>query len=592
MSLQSPLDLVQLVVGVAVFVLPGLALARHILPGRLRWVAAPVLSATVLPLAAIVLDTVFNVRMTMATTFMLCMLGGAWLVVQRVRRPTGPRVAPSSWAAGLGAAAVALLMASLMHAPHVEADGLLPQAAAAVEQAVDAWTDTPTPYPLHADEHIQLARSAQMERYGTTTYLDPYTTQAQDRGQLRLLYTVNQRGFQVAVSELHLLTDVSLPFLFRFLPAVAAGFLALTTWAALRPMPGAAPAAALTSIVPTTVLFLGPSFLVPIGLGLAWIVVTAWVGARAEGRWREAGLVLLVAGGMFMHLVIGAACFVAAAAAWVFAAPDSQAARIRLALVVGVPFLIAIVFRAEILHHLALEWDLPWERGIIDWAGWLLFPFALTGAALAWLRRGPGGRMLRSLSLLYGAVLAGLAFSVLLRIRSLPAYYRGVLLFFLLSGIFAGIAIGFGSDKLRAGLRRTPALVRTLVPAAVAGLAIAVVLAPAVAHQADSPIYHPWNHSSWRDLEILVAAEPEPGLGLLADPWQAGIASGLTGLRPWTVLYPGVFPKNLADWNHYLESGGADPGWLRERGIDYVMSTTVPNATYEPLGGHVYRLVW
>lgn len=64
-----PQDPVQLAWGAAVFLLPGLAAADRLLPDEpLRWLLAPVLSFTLLPVTAIVAGFVLGLPLTPAAT--------------------------------------------------------------------------------------------------------------------------------------------------------------------------------------------------------------------------------------------------------------------------------------------------------------------------------------------------------------------------------------------------------------------------------------------------------------------------------------------------------------------------------------------
>lgn len=87
-------DWLRLVAGLAVFLLPGVAAADRWLVGLpLRWLWAPVLSFTVLALAAIILGYVVGLQVTPAATWMLAVGLAAWIGRRRwvgwVRRGLG-----------------------------------------------------------------------------------------------------------------------------------------------------------------------------------------------------------------------------------------------------------------------------------------------------------------------------------------------------------------------------------------------------------------------------------------------------------------------------------------------------------------------
>lgn len=76
----SGLAWLRLVAGLVVFLLPGLAAADRWLAGvPLRWVWAPVLSFTLLPLVAILLDYGLGVPIQPLVTAFLCVALAAWI---------------------------------------------------------------------------------------------------------------------------------------------------------------------------------------------------------------------------------------------------------------------------------------------------------------------------------------------------------------------------------------------------------------------------------------------------------------------------------------------------------------------------------
>lgn len=91
---MSPADLgvegaaawLRLLLGTAVLLLPGLAAADRLLPGRpMALIWSPVLSLTLLPLAAILLDTALGVPVTAASTAALAVGLAVLLGAPRLR---------------------------------------------------------------------------------------------------------------------------------------------------------------------------------------------------------------------------------------------------------------------------------------------------------------------------------------------------------------------------------------------------------------------------------------------------------------------------------------------------------------------------
>lgn len=80
---DSPVDWLRVVLGTLVFLLPGVAAVDRLLPrGNARWALAPVFSASLYPVGAILLSVVG----VPVQTFTTVLLGLAWTAVFAQRR--------------------------------------------------------------------------------------------------------------------------------------------------------------------------------------------------------------------------------------------------------------------------------------------------------------------------------------------------------------------------------------------------------------------------------------------------------------------------------------------------------------------------
>lgn len=601
-------------VGAFLFLLPGLAAADRLVQGGTRFILAPVLSFTLLPIAGILLSFATPWRATAGSTALLAVLLAALCASRRIadaletapeRRPGSQRVLPQEDANGapqsptttspasrtyralafVAVVAVALF-AGLVHAvPHMPEPGSLVTPFNALPElagrTLQAWETGPYLYPVHVDEHMHLAHSAFIVRNGTLA--DPYTGERFDVGIFSLRGDVHERGFHMGFAQLSLLTGASLPLLYLFGPAAWASLLALLVWGLMRPHPGAIASAALVAILPTSTLFLGASFLVPIAFGLAWVLATAWFMLRSKGGPRIVALLLVVTGAFFIHLVAGAACLVMAACAaavlelpWRFRVGLAATALVPLAWVGPA---IADEVLGELGQPAAHSLGQPFFTAI-GWPAWILF---VAGAAAAiTLRR---HRPLLAVSAFGIAVATVVAGALLTGHTSLALYYRSSHLLFLAAAILAGHAIGLCAH----------ALARWHVPRAAAALLAVLLLvvaaSPGVASHLEEPYYRVHDDASWAAARTLAAADPGPEEVFLSEPWRAMLYNAVSGATPYTVLYPGSPPARGGDWAFYLRSGGASAAWLEDRQITYVVASVPPQAPHEHLGQGVYRIL-
>lgn len=590
----------QLAGGLLLLLAPGVAAVDRFLGLRDRgWMFAPVFSLTLLPLTAILLDLVLQAPVTPLSTALYAVgwtlllewprrrqvLAGMRSLARSRRIAWRPKVGRKTLArAGLvllvlGGVAV---VQSLPHLPGEDASAWSAYPRLAIRVA-DGLAGGDYPYPVHVDEHYHLSRQAAIERERHIDIVDPYTGERYPSPLFSVQGFRDERGFDLALVQVHQLTGLGLATQARFLPAIEAALLAGTLYAALSPAPGALASAALVSIVPTTVRFLGPGFLVPSAFALPWIVTVMHVSLRATGGKRLAALALLETAAFFLHLVIGTLVLATAAGASLVR-PGRWIDRLTLAAVCFLPLLwIGPLVTDQVTDAVAAEHDLPFQPAILAAGGLLVLLAALAGGALAFLRPDDRLRPHRVLAGLGLAVTASLFISIELGHRSDATYSRLLPTFFVCVAALAGLALAALADQARRW--RHPAA----VPSALAFLVL-IVAAPAVGEQLSTPYYRIFDEASWQDARILESAGLGPEQVLLSDPWLAPVYNMASGALVHTVLIPGNAPERGADWAHYLSSGGANATWLAQRSIDVVVAPMPPNAPHVALGGNVYRL--
>lgn len=590
----------RLALGLALLAAPGLAAADRLIGLRGRgWWFASVFSLSLLPLGAILLDLVLQVRTTAAVTVLLS-LGwtlallaprlrrlarmrrkewGAWWSKARAWRPPMPRWQALAFLAVLGFVAAAQTL------PHLPGPGV------SVLKAYPEFLDRVTrdggdyPFPIHVDEHYHLAQQAAIARQGTIDIDDPYTGEPPPSPLFSVSGFRQERGFDLAMVQVHHLTGLDLTALARLVPAAESVVLAMVLYATLAPARGAWLSALFVAIVPTTVRFLGPGFLVPSAFALPWVVTALHVSLRGQGARRLAALALLETGAFFLHLVLGTVVLAVAAIATAMR-KDPRRDRLVLLAVCFLPLVwVGPLVFGQVVDAVGLETGLPFQPGILHKAGWAVLLVALGGVAAAFVRHPDENAPHRVLAILGCAITVSLAWSIANDHRSDATYSRLIPTFFVCVAALAGLGLGWATHRVGEAARMP---VYGTFLGVVLGLAI---LAPAIQFHLGSPMYRLFDGESWEDGRILAGSEADGGDLFLSDPWRAPVYNALSGARPHSVLLPGNAPVNGTDWGYYLASGGATPDWFAQRGITYVVAPVPPNAQREWLGGNVYRIL-
>ncbi|MGB0652317.1 MAG: hypothetical protein ACPGQL_03870, partial [Thermoplasmatota archaeon] len=587
--------------GFGIWLLPGAALAWRLLGSGRPLLLAPVLSMSVLMVAAIVGDVVFGLPIDGVTTVLMALglaaaaaapLLARWLEPLAPTDPRGresPRRVRPPWEVIPLLVVLALVawVHATPHLPPVEEgaegqrldEGVL---ATLLERTQNA---TRYPYAIHVDEHVHWVRAAQVVDTGTILADHPYTGEPAGSGVFSLQQQVHERGFWTALAQFHLLTGIPLGAVFRFGPAVWAAGLAAITWGLTRPHPGALAAALATVALPTTLLILGVGFLVPITVGLGWVLATLWVAARCNGLARLGGTLFLVTSAFLIHLVAGGLCLLVALAA-VLVRPGPWNRRLLLAALTLLPLLwIGPAVAVEVTQEVGEGADYPSARELFLEAGLPLQVMAIGGAVVAFARARKANLPHRIAAIVLVVVAAALNLSLMLSERSLAIYYRPLHAYFLAVALLAGLFVG----ELGLAAKR-------FAGQGSRGLAVAVALVlilPTVPTQLEArleePYYRVHDEGTWATMEA-ASQHVGPGDRFLSHPWQAPLFVAATGALPVTYLEPGRAPVQANLYGFYIGSGGANPAWFEENGITVVLHDRRPNTEHTELGPGVYRV--
>src|SRR4030043_206073 len=150
-------------------------------------------------------------------------------------------------------------------------------------------------YPLHVDEWWRYGDAQSLIESGSINYPDPFDSGATVTSDIEV-------GFHILLGELKLITGISWLDIFRFLPGVIFALLAFAAYAFSKRRGFGLAAAFLVALIPTTIRFLGPAFLVPVAMGLIFIPLTLFVLHRFAFDFRGTAILsLMFISLMFIH---------------------------------------------------------------------------------------------------------------------------------------------------------------------------------------------------------------------------------------------------------------------------------------------------
>lgn len=125
-------------------------------------------------------------------------------------------------------------------------------------------------YPIHIDEWFHFGNSQALVQAQTIAFIEPFY------GEMTIL-DHPEIGFHLFLSQIKLLTGLSWINVFLLLPGFIFMLTVLTSFAIGQRANFGLEAAFFVTLIPTTVRFLGPSFLVPVALGLFFLAAILFI---------------------------------------------------------------------------------------------------------------------------------------------------------------------------------------------------------------------------------------------------------------------------------------------------------------------------
>jgi hypothetical protein len=159
-------------------------------------------------------------------------------------------------------------------------------------------------YPVHRDEWDRMTMAKALVKAGHTVYPEPFHGEGNASPSL-------ETGFMVWLAGIKLVSGLPWLAIFKYLPLILSLFLVLSAYIFARRLGYGLEAAFLTSLLPTTLNLLGPAFLVPVSLGLPFILLTLFLAYNFKGTVRGVPLLMILAFLAYTHPPTAVAAFTA-----------------------------------------------------------------------------------------------------------------------------------------------------------------------------------------------------------------------------------------------------------------------------------------
>jgi len=439
------------------------------------------------------------------------------------------------------------------------------------------------PYPLHVDEWIHIS----------------YAQSTLDTGGLE--YPLHKEmGFHLLLGFLKTMTGVSWMSLYRIAPGVLLALLAFLVYAFGHRGGFGWAGALLVPLIPTSVLTLGPAFLVPVSTAMLFIPVTLLLLHTMEGKSNGNSLwvlLVLIGGTLFVHPTTEG---VVTALAVLYLGTHLLGALVRrrfregagLLLAVGVRLLIPLVVlgfwlpaRIKQVSDQSISADpahlssLGTQTGFLEAFGIVAVSIAILGIFFFIVRREYSTQSY-ILPLFTGLLLCFLLFFPRYGLGPVEIYYRGWSYLGLLLAIFSGYGVALYFRSIPAVARAVasrlrPTLSRWItVPLWSAGIAMLLfVLTTGLPgnevrqsyagyyHVVDDPVFADFRWIGQHTTPGQTVAMGEPSMGHAYSP-VAG--PGKAAFQAVSAPFTNPIAEKL---RRMSASGEVDVPWLRKSGI-------------------------
>ena len=411
-------------------------------------------------------------------------------------------------------------------------------------------------YPLHLDEWIHLAYAGAVVDTGSITFPEPFTglTVSGPGSNFEMAY-------HVMLAMLRQVSGTDWLILFRFGPAVVFVLTVLGVYVLCRKEGYGLEAAFFTCLIPTTIGLMGPAFMVPVALGLAFIPLSLFLAFRVKS-WPSYPLLFIIVCFLWMLHPPTAAVLCIILAPYILINLKGNWRRgigifatLLAPLILALPWLwsklLPALGKLQVPQAIPAYVDIPALTGMY---GVLPLAFCFIGVIYLARRGGRGNYgLILGLALLLVAGLVLLWFQYGMYI----IYARGLHTALLLISVLAGAGLlWIRSLKAPAG-------------SLVCVLAVIAILAIALPYRVNYAYYHMIDDEDYRAFTWIrdnVEADDYPAI---VDPWKGSAFTAITGMN---VLQWTGSSKILADdlVNSYLNSGCPDSGFLRDNRVALV----------------------
>jgi hypothetical protein len=427
------------------------------------------------------------------------------------------------------------------------------------------------PFPLHIDEWLHMAYSEALLKAGSTTFNDPFI------GDSVLSLSSNlENGFHVFWGIFHQISGISWLTIFRYFPSIILVITALSVYVLAQRWGFGWEAALFTTLIPTAIGILGPSFLVPVAMGLLFVSLSLFIAFNLNGVWSYVVLFVFNCFLISIHAP-SAICLVIILVPYILLNLRGNFKHsLGMALALVVPFLAPFPWIFHMLLPTAQRMFTPQLLPeyvdfplVIKTYGYLPVGLCMLGIMVLAMK---GGKKNYGLVLGLLALLAMLVTFFTFHYGLAIMYERGLMFMMLMVGIVAGAGLmavknlrlpeGLASKVGGSTMTRYLGWFFCLV-------LVGVTLFTSIPDRQDTSYYHMIDEEDYQAFVWIKENLGKEYDRVLLEPWKATAFTAVTGKKVYSRIH--AFPKNIdIAARSFLEDGCTDTAFLKKRGISVI----------------------
>lgn len=431
------------------------------------------------------------------------------------------------------------------------------------------------PYPVHIDEWVHLAKAKALQAAGSTTFVEPFY------GEHALSISSNlEAGFHLFWTVFQSISGISWLTIFRYFPSVIFMITVLSVYVMARREGFGWEAALFTCLIPTTVGILGPAFMVPVAMGLMFILPLP-LFVVFNFKTIRSYLVLFIFNCFLLviHAPTAIGLFIILIPYILLNLKEDAKHSLGITLAMFIPFLVPFPWIFNLLlptfqllftpQPIPAYVDFP---RVIEKFGYLPVLLCLLGTFVLAIKGGKKN---------YGLII-GLLALLLMLVSFFTFHYgveivyaRGLMYVMLVASVVAGVGLmSLKNFRLPAALGarlRLPELLTTNVGRFLCLALVIATLAMVIPDRQKTNYYHMIDTEDYQAFAWIQENVDKSYQKAILDPWKATAFSAITGKRVYTRIH--AFPVDIDTQTYdFLKNGSRDTALLRDNGISIVYS--------------------